>query len=158
MDSSRRIGIVGSRRRKSLSDRKQVFQLVRWLKGRYGEGLVLVSGACPEGADHFAKEASDLFQVKIDEYPIDKTNIKGKWEFTKRAYERNRTIADRSEAVFCWVHSSRTGGTENTIQHALELKKKVFLVEESGWVYLYQDGQLPTCEPVVHLPDLSFTD
>jgi predicted Rossmann fold nucleotide-binding protein DprA/Smf involved in DNA uptake len=154
------IGIVGSRRRASVLDRKMVLRLVEWLKNRYTgrSRLVLVSGGCPTGADEFARFAAELFDVEMEVFPIDDTGVKNKWEFTQRAFARNRMIAEKSDSLFCFVHSSRTGGTENTIQHALELKKKVFLVSETGEAYLSLDGKFPTCESAANLLGLKSTD
>jgi len=154
------IGIVGSRRRASLADRKMVLRLVEWLKDRYSgrSRLVIVSGGCPTGADEFAMFAAELFGVETDIYPIDDTGVKNKWDFTQKAFARNRMVAEKSDSLFCFVHSSRTGGTENTIQHALELKKKVFLVSETGEVYLSLDGNFTKCESVANLLGLKSTD
>ena len=153
MDHPFHVGIVGSRRRNNLPDRRMVFALVRQMMAEHGENLVLVSGAAKQGADSFAKEASVLYKVPIIEYPVDTTGIKGKWQFTQRAYERNRKIAEKAQELFCLVHLDRTGGTENTIKHALELKTKIFLVDMMGRVYLSEDGRLPTCDPVRRLLD-----
>lgn len=149
------IGIVGSRRRKSLTDRQMVLRLVEWLKDRYSgrSRLVLVSGGCPEGADHFMEEAARIHGVETDIHPINKEGIKNKWDFTQRAFARNKIIAERSRVLFCLVSPDRTGGTENTILHGLELRRTIFLVMESGDVYLLKDGN-PTCDAVVNLLDL----
>jgi hypothetical protein len=154
------IGVVGSRRRASILDRKMVLRLVEWLKDRYSSRsrLVLVSGGCPVGADEFTRFAAELFDVEMEIFPIDDKGVKNKWEFTQKAFARNRVIAERSEILFCFVHSSRTGGTENTIKHALELKKKVFLVSETGEVYLSLDGTFPTCASAANLLGLKSTD
>lgn len=150
-------GIVGSRRRNGLNDMRIVNSLVRWLvkRDRY---LTVVSGGAMAGADLFAKDIAKRMGCDYVEFPVDVTGIKGKWEFTERAYARNRKIAWRSEEIYCLVHSDRTGGTENTIKHALEFQKKIFLVTETGEVYLSPDGKMPTCAPVVRLLDLKSTD
>lgn len=158
MDRPFVFGIVGSRRRKSLQDRRIVFNLVELLLGRCGSNLIIVSGGCPDGADAFAEEAAKLFGVKTDISPIDKEGIKNRWDFTKKAYARNRVVAERSKSgLFCLVAEDRKGGTENTIEHALELKTPVFLVNNSGEVFLSQDGRIPNCEPAVRLLDLKST-
>lgn len=155
MEGNRRVGIVGSRRRSTLTDRKIVLRLVDWLidqeasRGR----LVLVSGGCENGADSFAETAARINERQIVVFPIDKKGATSRWEFTERAYERNEKIARESEELFCLVSSDRTGGTENTISHAIKLGKRVFLVLENGDVYLSQDGQMPKtpCDPVARL-------
>ena len=164
MDRSFVFGVVGSRRRNTLHDRKIVFRLIAWLYGQHrgATGFTIVSGGCPQGADAFAKEcALKLFDPPLDyvEFPIDKTGVSNRWEFTKRAYARNRLVAEKSwDGLYCLVADDRTGGTENTIKQALELKTPVFLVTNSGEVFLSQDGRIPTCDPVVRLLDLKSTD
>jgi len=152
------VGIVGSRRRATLADRKMVFRLVERLRDHYASRsrLVLVSGGCPTGADHFMEEAAQVYGVETEIHPVDKKGITTKWEFRERAFSRNRVVAERSSIVFCLVSPDRTGGTENTIDHAVELKKKIFLVTETGDIYLSrEDGKTLTCAPQANLLDLS---
>jgi predicted Rossmann fold nucleotide-binding protein DprA/Smf involved in DNA uptake len=164
MDRPFAFGVVGSRRRNTLHDRKIVFRLIAWLYGQHrgSTGFTIVSGGCPKGADAFAKEFCKLgFEPGLDyfEFPIDKTGVENKWEFTKRAFARNRLVAEKSwSGIFCLVSEDRTGGTENTIQHALDLQVPVYLVLNSGEVFLSKDGSLPKCDPVVRLLDLKSTD
>jgi hypothetical protein len=152
---NRAIGIVGSRRRNTLHDRKIVFKLVEWLLSgelECGRPLQLVSGGCPKGADAFAEEAAKIFAgVEIEVVPVDKEGVSSRWEFRTRAFARNRVIAEKSRILFALVHPDRKGGTENTIEHALELKVPVYLVHADGTVYLSQDGDYPKCAPVVSL-------
>ena len=150
------IGIVGSRRRATLTDRKIVFRLVEWLAGR--GPFTIVSGGCPDGADAFAEEAAGIFGLEKLIHNIDRTGADSRWEFTKRAYARNRKIVESSDEIYCLVHPDRKGGTENTIQHARDLRKRIFLVESDGSVYLSPDGETKPCEPVVRLLDLRSTD
>ena len=164
MDRPFACGVVGSRRRNSLHDRKIVFRLLAWLYGQHrgDTGFTIVSGGCPQGADAFAKEfALKFMEPPLDyvEFPIDKTGVMNRWDFTKRAYSRNRLVAEKSwSGLYCLVADDRTGGTENTISQALELKTPVFLVNNSGEVFLSQDGSFPRCEPVVRLLDLKSID
>jgi len=153
MDGPLRVGIVGSRRRNTLYDRKAVFRLVAWLVQRQGEGgLVIVSGGCPKGADNFAEEAARIYDVATDIYPVDTKGVTSRWEFRKRAFARNRVVAERSTELYCWVAEDRKGGTENTVGHALELKRPVYLVDGTGDVYLSTEtGGYPRCAPVVSL-------
>jgi predicted Rossmann fold nucleotide-binding protein DprA/Smf involved in DNA uptake len=146
-----RIAIVGSRRRNSVRDRYQVFDLVDKLNKMY-EDLVLVSGGCRQGADAFAEEAGKAYDIPVAVHPVDKSEpIQSRKEFTQKAYARNRLIAEDAEAVFAWVAADRTGGTENTIKHAAELKRQIFLVYPDGNIYLSKDGLMPSCDPIAHL-------
>jgi hypothetical protein len=173
-----RIGIVGSRRRNGFYDRRYVWSLLEriqeelhyaphtgWVKGTVGcpidppRKIVVVSGGCPQGADKFAKDwATYNKYAGYIEHPIDKsTPIMHKGEYVKRAYARNRLIAIDSDALFCLVHQDRTGGTENTIKHTEELireghRKKIFLVDDSGAIYLSSGDQKIPCPADEPLP------
>lgn len=128
-----KIGIVGSRRRNSLNDRQMILDLVRDLKTKFGEKLELVSGGCRTGADNYAEDASRIHVVKMKIFlPVG--NVKSKWEFRVAAFARNRQIAEYSDVLFAQVSSDRTGGTENTIAHAVELGKRerCFLLDIDG--------------------------
>jgi hypothetical protein len=158
MDHTYTAGVVGSRRRNNLNDRRIVLRLVEWLLTTR-KHVSLASGGCPQGADAFAEEAARVLQPNVDitVFNIDKTGVSTRWDFTKRAYERNRLIAQNSDELFALVAEDRTGGTENTIKHALEFKTPVYLITTSGAVYLSSDGSLPTCDPVVRLLDSKST-
>ena len=157
METPLHVGIVGSRRRATLFDRRIVLKLVMWL-GQTRGNIVIVSGGCPIGADAYAEEMAKLFSIPTLIFPIDKTGVSTKWQFTTKAYERNAKIAENSKELYCLVSDDRTGGTENTIKHALELKKKIYLVTGSGEVYLSEDGQNSICAPEVRLLDWKFID
>jgi len=137
-----RIGIVGSRRRNTEQDRFYVHDIVRRHIIDY-EKVVVVSGACPEGADKFAVEAVDFFKREIDEgcvrlieFPVRKWPGQTKAEFREQAYYRNRLIAENSDIGFALVHDDREGGTENTVLHYRDLGKTVYLVDGNGRTYL----------------------
>lgn len=131
-----RVGIVGSRRRNTLRDRRLVLELVeRLLEDNPHRTLVLVSGGCPKGADAFAAEAARVYGVKLVEH-LPRPTHHGRWAFVEAAFERNRRIAEDSQVGYALVHPDREGGTENTVGHYLELKKNVFLVDGEGRAYL----------------------
>ena len=157
METSLCVGIVGSRRRATLFDRKIVHRLVEWLVHNH-QKIIIVSGGCPVGADAFAEEAAKLYDQPTHIFHIDKTGVSTKWQFTTKAYERNAEIAKNSDRLYALISDDRTGGTENTIKHALELGKPVYLVTSNGEVYLSKDGQNSICAPEVRLLDLNFTD
>ena len=119
-----RIGIVGSRRRVSSADCRYVFELVKFLSNEFGNNLVIVSGGCRQGADHFAELAANEYGVKIVIHkPILKPIPKCKFDMIARYYARNKRIAQDSNYLYALVSDDRTGGTENTIKHMNELKK-----------------------------------
>jgi hypothetical protein len=129
-----------------MKDRYQVFGLVDKLHKESG-GLVLVSGGCPKGADAFAEEAAKAYVVPI---AIHKPNLSEGHRFPAEPYfKRNRKIVEDSDVLYAWVSKDRTGGTENTISHALDLNKDIFIVEENGAVYLFSSAI--SCGPVMQL-------
>lgn len=137
MKEELRIGVIGSRRRCSLFDRKIVFNLIeRLIVLNPHRDVIIVSGACRLGADSFAAEAARIYNVKLIEHPVPPGEYKQRWEYAKAAYERNRKIAEDSHVGFALVHEDRKGGTENTIHHYHDLKKKVYLVDATGKTYL----------------------
>jgi hypothetical protein len=132
-----KIGIVGSRRRNSINDMRIVYKFVSLMKdANKNKNVIIVSGACPFGADSFAAQAAKSFKLDLVEYPIPKINFFSKWEFVKAAYDRNLLIAENSDIGFALVHDDRTGGTENTIMHFNQLKKVIFIADMFGKYYL----------------------
>ena len=115
-------GIVGSRKRK---DRNSVAKLV----GRLPEGSTVVSGGC-RGVDAWAAEAARAGGLKVIEILPDLSECSRRWEFTQRYYERNRKIAEACDVLIAFVSADRKGGTENTIGHARDLGKRVFIIGE----------------------------
>lgn len=137
MKEELRIGIVGSRRRATLHDRKLVFNLVeRIIQLNPHREVVVVSGACYKGADNFAAEAAKIYGVRLQEWPVPKKEYAHKGEYAQAAYARNLTIAQDSHVGFAFVHPDRDGGTENTVGHYHKLKKKVYLIDGMGRAYL----------------------
>lgn len=125
-----RVGIVGSRRRNNLPDRKLVFEIVQRAIAKYPDKkIIIVSGGCRKGADHFAEEAAKFFGVEPLLFPVsDDPPVKSRWEYRERAFARNYDIAANSDIVFALVHEDRTGGTENTVEHCDALRVPCVLV------------------------------
>jgi len=168
MDRPYAVGIVGSRRRNSYSDQIMVYRLLAslWGEHRGDSGFIIVSGGCAGCADEYAAKFAAAYKppFTLVEFPINREGLPWKTdrrmayrEFTQRAYARNRLIAEKATELYCLVAPDRTGGTENTIKHALELRKPVHLVMPDGLVYLTLDGRTPQCEPERRLLDLSLT-
>lgn len=137
-----RAAIVGSRRRNTLKDRKQVYQLVELLSQEH-EGLCLVSGGAKKGADAFCDEASRVYGADMDTKLPDIREASEYFEVVQAMHARNRKIAESCDAMFAWVSVDRKGGTENAIKHAKELGKPVYLIDGSGRCYLSEEG--PEC-------------
>ncbi len=130
-----KIGIVGSRRRKSLFDRNLLFrviaQVIKDLPN--DETITLVSGGCREGADSFAEEISRAFEIPIIIHPVPTDPpIKHRGDYRDRAYARNELIAEDSDFMYALVAPDRTGGTENTLEHMRRMKKDFITIDENG--------------------------
>src|SRR5579859_7923340 len=136
-----RIGIVGSRRRNTLYDRRIIFIIVaRAIAGFPGQKVVIVSGGA-KGPDAYAREAAEFYGLGYREHPVPKDPpIVDRWDFQRRAFARNREIVVGSDVIFALAHPDRKGGTENTIGHAIELQKQFFLVDQTGRCYLSGEG------------------
>jgi len=122
---------IGSRRKSSDVDRQIVRRIIEKSVEKYGD-VTVVSGACPKGADLFAAQAAREMGIKLFEFPVPKGMRGDMSAFVMGAFARNRTIVENSDVVFALVHPDRTGGTENTVGHALGLGAPVFLVDEEG--------------------------
>lgn len=120
---ARRVGIVGSRRRASQRDKVMVLDIVREELAR-GLPVVLVSGGCKKGADRFAEIASERLDTPIRVFrPEPGASSYG--EAVRRLHARNKLIAENCDVLYALVSEDRTGGTENTIQHAEKLGVKI---------------------------------
>lgn len=102
------IGIIGSRRRNGDPDYKAVEKA---LLSVYEEGDQIVSGGCPQGADHFAEHLARKHQIPI-------TIHYARWNrYGKSAgFLRNSDISHASDRLIAAVAEDRTGGTEDTIK------------------------------------------
>lgn len=130
------VGIVGSRRRSTLLDRRTVYSIVAHLNDDPLQPIVIVSGGAA-GPDTFAEEAARVYGNEFVPIRVPrKPDIQGRWEFTRRAFHRNGKVAVVSDMLYALVSSDRTGGTENTIGHALALGRLVITVNASGEQYI----------------------
>lgn len=110
------LGIVGSRRRKTLMDFYII--LVNILKFRPD---LVVSGGCREGADWFSKIICWILGIPYKEYLPDLPPKGSPYhQFVKAYYQRNELIAIEVDKLVAQVSHDRSGGTENTIKYFLE--------------------------------------
>ena len=126
------IGIVGSRRRNSFPDYIKVHQAFLSI---YNPGDRIVSGGCPQGADHFAEQIAKKEQVPILIHYA-------QWNKCGKAagFIRNGDIAQEATTLIACVAEDRTGGTEDTIKKFLNEKSvgPVTMTEEQA----IQSGRL----------------
>ena len=118
-----KVGVVGSRRRNLVEDRRLIEDKLDELLGRDEEGLWLVSGGCKQGADRFAEEIA-----RERRWPI--TIFYANWAWQGRAAGpiRNTHIANECDVLVACVAEDRTGGTEDTVRKAELLGKEVILI------------------------------
>lgn len=112
----KKIGVIGSRRRKGQNDYMATRSCVRVYFDRYQNegGILLVSGGCPEGGDQFAERIAKAWGLPILIFYPNWT------KYGKLAgIIRNSLIADFSEHIVACVADDREGGTEDTIKKFL---------------------------------------
>lgn len=112
---SKKIGIVGSRRRY----RREDFILIKnKFIEYYEDGDIIVSGGCQTGADRFAETIARDFGITIVIHHADWKN-NGK----TAGFIRNTKIAEDSDILLACVSEDRKGGTEDTIKKFEKLGK-----------------------------------
>ena len=122
---SKIIGIIGSRRRDTNEDYKQVYnEFKKW----YDVGDKICSGGCPKGGDRFAEIIARKLGLTIENggliihYPVKPRPGSPRWEWAQANYARNTLVANDSDVIIASVAPDRTGGTEDTIKKFLKRK------------------------------------
>lgn len=89
----------------------------------HGRDLILVSGGCPEGADHFCEEVAETYGIPILIFYPDKQDTPDtgnkRRDYGILAYRRNTEIAKISTNLLA-LTSKKSKGTKHTIS---EFKK-----------------------------------
>jgi len=130
MELELKLGVVGSRRRNSLRDKRILKEFLKKARIKFPT-LTLVSGGCPKGADHFAEELSEELNIPIIIHYPDRSKLPenpDRHHFAIINYARNTLIAEDCEVLVALVADDRKGGTEDTIKKATKLGKKVILL------------------------------
>ena len=97
----------------------------RWIyAATIGRTAAARTVAQPFWAEQRAKERGILTKI----FKPNLTNLKDKGDMVKRYYARNRKIAEECDVLIAFVSSDRSGGTENTIKYARELKKTIIIM------------------------------
>lgn len=112
-----KLGIVGSRQRNSLEDKKIIKERILELKPS-----MLISGGCAVGADKFAEDFAEELGIPITIfYPkLIRDKTYPQQDIVKAMYARNKQIALESDYLIALVAPDRKGGTENTIHYFKE--------------------------------------
>jgi len=135
-----KVGIVGSR---DYDNYQRIKEIIYKLKLRFGTDLIIVSGGCPNGADHLAKIiAKEDLQIEYVEFPpyhkpynsdCRKNGIGsymyGKAYSVRNFFARNKQIAEYSDAVIAFMKTGASNkGTQHTIDCAKKLNKKNMII------------------------------
>lgn len=110
------LAVIGSR---SWTNQDRIFEYLDRLNEKTAD-LLLVSGACPKGADYIAELWAKKKGIPILLYPAD-------WSTGKAAgFKRNQKIVNASDAVIAfWDGESK--GTIDSVERAWRLGKKVLI-------------------------------
>lgn len=120
------LGIIGSRKRKSLKDFQRVNKLFLKFLKQYPE-MIVCSGLCVPGADHSAYMLANKYNANMLWFPA-------KWnKYNKSAgFIRNTFIAECSDTLIALPKFDHYGGANDTIKKFIKLKgrKNLILVRE----------------------------
>ena len=132
-----KIGMVGSREYQNF---RKIKDTIFSLKQKFGDGVEIISGGQPKGADGYAKKFALEFDMKYVEFPprhyqYNQHCILVQYHYGKKYhitnfFDRNKQIAEYSDCIVAFIpnnYSSR--GTLDTIEHAQKLKKKVVILD-----------------------------
>ena len=133
-----KVGIVGSREWQSYRDIKD---FVFFLKNKYKDDLVIVSGGQPLGADGMAKKAALDLNVEYIEFPpyhfeynqYCQGNGIPRYMYNKPYhvryfFMRNAQIAEFSDFIVAFIpKGKKSNGTMDTVKKAEKLGKKVLI-------------------------------
>ena len=133
----KKVGIVGARK---YTNKRKIKEFVYKLKEQFGEGVEVVSGGQPKGADGYAKKFALEFDMNYVEFPprhytynqhciLDRDNY-GKTYHVVNFFDRNKQIAEYSDYIVAFIPNGyNSNGTLDTIGHAEKLNKKVVILD-----------------------------
>lgn len=116
-----RVLITGSRK---WHDGNKVVNILKEQHTLLGE-FILISGACPTGADHIAEEWAKCNNIKVERFPAD-------WkQYGKRAaYIRNQAMVDSGITVCLAFPLGESIGTRMTINLAQKANIPTLIFEQ----------------------------
>lgn len=113
----KRLLITGSR---NWDDRDAIVHWLSVASHRLGQDTILVSGACPKGADRICEEVWEEWGFAVERHPADWRPMKG--IYNKRAgFERNQKMVDLgADACLAFIKDNSGGATHcaNAAQRA----------------------------------------
>ena len=112
------LGVVGSRERCSKEDYKLIEDRILSFYDVHERNLILVSGGCPNGGDHFSEDIAETYGIPILIFYPDKQNSpdtgNSKRDYGILCYARNTEIAKLSTVLIA-LTSKNSNGTKHTI-------------------------------------------
>lgn len=121
-----RLLVTGSR---TWTDKKAIYQALRdwWDSTGRDPAAVLVSGACPKGADRLAEEVWEQNGLTVERHPAD-------WDqYGKRAgFVRNKAMVDTAPDHLAAFILDGSKGASQTLRLAREAGISATVVEESA--------------------------
>jgi len=131
-----KIGIVGSRK---YEDKIKIKDFIYKVKNSYGSSAIIVSGACRNGADRYAKKYALELGLGYEEYPpFHETHslycplpehLYGKPYSVKHFFVRNKQIAKSSDVVAAFIpDGEESPGSRSTLNYAKKFKKKTIII------------------------------
>lgn len=121
-----RIAVTGSRTWKDVRElREHLFRLATSHGGYADDKIVILHGACPDGADRFAAEWCRVTGAKAESFPPDYEN------HGSRAHAiRNQQMINSADRLIAFRAKGRSNGTDMTVKMALTRGIKVELIQE----------------------------
>lgn len=115
------LAVVGSR---EYQDRVVVYYFLEEYLKVFGDELVIVSGGCPRGPDHFAEDFAHLHKIPTKIFQAN-------WDEHGKAagFIRNSTIVDNCDEVIAFW-DRKSNGTKDTINKARKQNKEVIIVDD----------------------------
>ena len=117
------LGVIGSRERCSTEDYKLIENHILSLYDEHERNLIIISGGCKQGGDHFAEDIAHTYGIPILIFYPDKQNPpdtgNSKRDYGIICYERNTEIAKHSKTLIALVSDKddiKKGGTGDTIK------------------------------------------
>jgi len=132
-----KVGCVGSRK---YANKRKIREFVFGLKEKFGDEVEIVSGGQKHGADGYAKKFAIEFDMKYVEFPpshyqynqhciLDRSEY-GKKYAVWNYHDRNKQIAEYSDYIVAFIPKGhKSSGTNNTIEYATKLEKKVVILD-----------------------------
>lgn len=111
-----RVLVTGSRDWTNELAIRSRFMVAAGFVNLFGEGVTLISGACPTGADAIAERVAYQLGWKIERYPADWTRHGKRAGFVRNAYMVDECAPD---LCFAFIKNGSKGAS---MTHALALK------------------------------------